>query len=151
MSAVTILKLCKRKKEKKKKGKTFMRLQNLSLFPRERGSVFEAIAYCVSLSPANSKAALFSFHQTLPLYFCSASVDREPRFWPHLSFRSLPHPPRSLLAFQQPLLCLQGVAHPSSYPLPCRTPGSSQEADWLGVGRALTTVPPAPALSADPG
>ena len=107
-----------KKERKDKKSKTFMRLQNLSLFPRERGSVSEAIAYCVSLLPANSKVALFSFHQTLPLYFCSASVDREPRFWPHLSFRSLPHPLGVSWHFSSPPSVCRGspIPHPPPFP-----------------------------------
>lgn len=59
-------------------------------------------------------------------------MDREPRFWKHLSSRSLPHP-WGLLALSSPSSVCRGP-HPLILPLPCRTLGPPRRQP--GWGRA---------------
>ena len=77
MPAVAVLILCNRIKNMRPSRGIF----NLSLFLRKGGTVFEALACCVSILPGtDNKATLLYFLQTVSPYFCLASVDRESRF-----------------------------------------------------------------------
>ena len=50
-------------------------------FPKEGGRVLEVLIYCVPSLSGKEIKPLFLLHNSL--YFCSASVHREPRFWHH--------------------------------------------------------------------
>lgn len=59
-----------------------------------------------------------SLHQTLFLhFFCLALVDRESRFWQHLSFQSLPLPLGASWQLSSPSSVCRGT--PIPYPSPC--------------------------------
>lgn len=77
MSAVAVLKFSKEKKKVQGLHEDVKPLPT----PEKRGTVLEALACCVSLSPGKNKATFFYFRQPLSPCFYLASVDRERRFW----------------------------------------------------------------------